>query len=118
MGGSASLALSLVHGILSAVAYGGAAPRVPIADPFVRWELLNVEFCFTVLAVTTSILAIRTKTATPLRALAVLWAADVGFMLLWPMPFPDGRAWIRLPVMALLALLAWTCWREARGRPA
>lgn len=112
-----SLALSLVHGILSAVAYGGSTPRIPISDPFVRWELLDMEVCFTVLAATTSILAIRTRTSAPQLALAVLWAADAGFMLLQPMPLPDGVAWIRVPVIAALALLAWACWRGARAAP-
>ena len=37
--------------------------------------------------------------------------------LVEPMPLPDHMAWIRVPVMALFALLAWACWRGARAAP-
>jgi hypothetical protein len=117
-GAWASLALSLLHGVLAAVAYGGSTPRTPIPDAFVRWELLDIEVCFTVLAATTSILAIRTGTSAPLVALAVLWTADAIFMVLSPMPLPSDVAWVRVPTIALLALLAAVCWRGAMTRPA
>ena len=112
----ASLALSVVHGVGAWIAFGGTDPRIAIADPFVRWELRNIEFCFTTLVAVTSVLAIRTTTAAPLIALAVLWGADAAFMLGWPMPVPPDLRWVVMVVAALLMALALTCWRAAAGR--
>src|SRR3989442_11380461 len=110
-----SLGVSVVHGIGVWLAFGGATPRIPIDDPFVRWELLNVELCFTTLVAVTSALAIRTGTAAPLIALAVLWSADAAFMLMWPMPVPAELGWVVVVVDATLVGLAVVCWSGSAG---
>ena len=110
-----SLAVSVVHGIGVWLAFGGTTPRIPIADPFVRWELLNIEACFTTLLAATSVLAIRATTAAPLLALAVLWTVDAVFMVAWPMPVPAKVGWVVVLATALLGLLAFACWSGARS---
>ena len=106
-----SLAVSVIHGVGVWLAFGGPTPRIPIDDPFVRWELLNIEVCFTTLVAVTSVLAIRTRTATPLVALAVLWGVDAAFMIVWPMPVPADIGWAAVAVDAILVGLAILCWR-------
>jgi uncharacterized membrane protein len=111
----ASLSLIVVHGIGAWLAFGGATPRFPIADPFIRWELLNAEFCFTTLVAVTSVLAIRTRIPTPFVALAALWSAQTAFVLVWPIPLPADLQWLNVVAVAAPAVLAVWCWIAARG---
>jgi uncharacterized membrane protein len=112
----ASLGLIVVHGIGIWLAFGSTPPRFPIADPFVRWELLNAEFCFTTLVAVTSVLAIRTHIPTPFVALATLWSAQAAFVLVWPIPLPTDLQWLNVVAVAAPAVLASWCWSAARGR--
>jgi hypothetical protein len=98
------------------LAFGSATPRIPIHDPFVRWELLNGETCFTVLVAVTSMLALRTRTAAPLVALAVPWTVDAAFLIARPMPLPTAFGWLVVPVDAMFVGLAVLCWVGSRER--
>ena len=111
----ASLGLIVVHGIGAWLAFGGATPRFPIADPFIRWELLNAEFCFTTLVAVTSVLAIRTRKPTPYVALAALWSAQTAFVLVWPIPLPADLRWLNMLAVAAPAVLAVWSWSAAWG---
>jgi hypothetical protein len=118
-GGWLSLVVIISHSIMIYLAFGAAPPRIPIDDPFVRWELLNIEFGFTVLVVVTACLAIhharvdephdrtpRVATA----ALATLWTADTIYAVVAPMPMPPSRAWVHAVVPIMLGGIAAVCW--------
>lgn len=116
-GGWLSLIVIVFHSVMVYVAFGDGAPRIPIDDPFVRWELLNIEFCFTLLVVVTSCLAIhhagsqddrtpRVATA----ALAVLWTADALFAVIDPMPLPANLGWLHAVVPIMVGGIALVCW--------
>lgn len=116
-GGWASLVVIAVHALLAYVAF--ARGDIPIEDRFVRWELVNLEFCFALLVGVTSVLAIRhagARSADGREArvativLAVLWTADALYAFRDPMPIPIGPDWLPSLVPLLLGALALLCW--------
>jgi hypothetical protein len=130
-GGWLSLLVIAGHSVLVYFAFGVGQPRIPIDDPFVRWELLNLEFIFGLLVVVVSALAIyhagsrqpdgRTaRVAT--TVLAVLWTADALYAVWDPMPLPVAVAWLAPVVPLLIGALALVCWYsvfapDERSRP-
>lgn len=116
-GGWASLVVIACHALLAYLAF--ARGEIPIDSRFVRWELLNLEFAFTLVVVATSVLAIhnagaRNRDAREARVatsvLAALWTADALYAAIDPMPIPIGPAWISSLVPVLLGGLALVCW--------
>ncbi|MDX2169993.1 MAG: hypothetical protein SF182_23185 [Deltaproteobacteria bacterium] len=119
LGGWLSLLVIVGHSVLAYLAFGVAQPRVPIDDPFVRWELLNLEFTFGLLVVVVSGLAIYhagahqpdgrlARVATVV--LAVLWTADALYTIWDPMPLPASVRWLYPLVPLLIGGLALICW--------
>ncbi|MBX3027975.1 hypothetical protein KF840_24035 [bacterium] len=117
IGGWASLLVIAGHTLLAYVAF--ARGEIPIANRFVRWELVNLELCFALVVGATSILAIRHAGArspdgrqawVATTVLALLWTADALYAFLDPMPIPIGPAWLPGLVPLLLGALALLCW--------
>lgn len=119
IGGWLSLLVVVSHTALVYIAFGVSDPRVPIDDPFVRWELLNLEFVFALVVALVSGLAIyhagrrqpdgrMARVATVV--LAVLWTADALYALWDPMPLPVSVSWLQPLVPLLVGGLALLCW--------
>ena len=121
VGGWLSLLVIAGHSVLVYLAFGKGWFPIPI-DPFVRWELLNIEFCFTLLVLLTSWLAIRharfsqRDVRTPraaTTALAVLWTGDAICLAIVPMPLPAAPDWLHIVLPLVIGTLALVCWFAA-----